>query len=92
MLKSILTLAAATMLAVPALAETFTHEGVTYVYTVTNHDGYRIIKGEDVTNRRPFELKVSRRWVDGHVDNSPVSFSQRDVISIKADPVTVAAR
>jgi hypothetical protein len=87
---SVATIAGAT----PALAETMTHNGVTYVYSVETSGNTKIIKGEDVTNRRAFTLRVNNGWVEGDIDGRSVSFSKRDVVRLKANQVAqeVAAR
>ena len=98
MLKTISMLIAAPValaaIATPALAETVTHDGITYVYSVEQRGKMRLITGEDVTNRRAFTLKVSDKWVDGVVDGNPVSFSARDVVRLKPSVLTgeIAAR
>jgi hypothetical protein len=80
--------------AAPALAETLTHDGITYVYSVEQRGKMRIITGEDTTHHRHFTLRASPTWVDGTVDGSPVSFSTRDVIRLKPEVTVteVAAR
>lgn len=83
MLKSISILIAAAAASTPAIAETVVHNGVTYVYTVEQRGDIQILKGEDTKTRKPFTLRVSRNWVDGDVNGSPVSFSKRDVIRLK---------
>jgi hypothetical protein len=78
----------------PALAETFTHKGTTYVYSVEQRGNLQIIKGLDTKTKRPFTLRVSNNWVDGEVDGSPVSFSKRDVVRLTPTVSTteIAAR
>lgn len=83
MLKTMSILIAAVAISTPAIAETFVHEGTTYVYSVEQRGNVQILKGEDTKSRRPFTLRVSRNWVDGDVDGSPVSFSKRAVIRLK---------
>ncbi len=83
MLKTMSILIAAAAITTPAIAETFVHEGTTYVYSVEQRGNVQILKGEDTKSRRPFTLRVSRNWVDGDVDGSPVSFSKRAVIRLK---------
>jgi hypothetical protein len=94
MLKSISILIAATAIATPAIAETFVHDGKTYVYSVEDRGTLKILKGEVAESRKPFTLRVSRNWVDGDVDGSPVSFSKRSVIRLKPTVTTteIAAR
>jgi hypothetical protein len=94
MLKTISILIAATSLATPVFAETITHDGITYVYSVEQRGKVRIITGQDTTNHRHFTLRASAKWVDGTVDGNPVSFSTRDVIRFKPEVTVteVAAR
>jgi hypothetical protein len=94
MLKTLSILIAAASVTVPALAETMTHDGITYVYSVEQRGNVRLITGEDTTNHRRFSLRASRNWVDGTVDGTAVSFSTRDVVRLKPEvSVTeVAAR
>jgi hypothetical protein len=93
MLKSISILVAAVAITTPALAESFVHQGIIYVYSVEQRDNLRVISGED-SQHRAYTLRVSKNWVDGTVDGSPVSFSIRDVVRLKPEvSVTeVAAR
>ncbi len=94
MLKTISILIAVAVITTPAVAETFVHEGSTYVYTVEERGNFKILKGEVAESRTPFTLRVSRTWVDGEVDGSPVSFSKRSVIRLKPTVTTteIAAR
>ena len=89
MLKTLSILLAASTVTTHALDETFIHDGSTYVYSVEERGDLRILKGEVVESRKPFTLRVSRNWVDGEVDGSPVSFSKRDVVRLKPT-VTIA--
>lgn len=93
MLKSLSILVAIAATTTPALAETVTHQGVTYVYSVEQRGNVRLITGESSDHRR-FSLRASPTWVDGTVDGSPVSFSVRDVIRLKPEVTVteVAAR
>lgn len=68
--------AAATLaFATPALAgdRTFTHEGVTYVYTVTPKGDARVLEGKASSGGK-FRLVVRNGWVDGYASNTRVSF------------------
>ena len=75
-------------------AETLTHNGITYEYSVAEKGATRVITGYDVTNHRAFTLRVARGRVEGIVDGSAVSFPLRDVkpIMTAAKPAEVAAR
>jgi hypothetical protein len=70
--------------ATAAPTESFTHEGVTYAYSVRDKGKMRIIEGFDQTNRRSFRFRVSDRWVDGTVDGNPVSFPLSEVKPVTA--------
>jgi len=75
-------------------AETLTHNGVTYEYSVVQKGTTRVISGYDVTNDRPFTLRVAHGRVEGTVAGSAVTFQLREVKPI-AKPVAeaeVAAR
>jgi hypothetical protein len=93
MLKSISILVAAVAITTPALAESFVHQGITYSYSVEQRGNLRVISGED-SQHRAYTLRVSKNWVDGTVDGSPVSFSIRDVVRLKPEVTVteVAAR
>jgi hypothetical protein len=94
MLKTISILTAALATSTPALAETFVHNGTTYVYAIQQRGNVKTIKGQDATMRRPFTLHVRNGWVEGVVDGNPVSFSTRDVVRLKTQSISteVAAR
>jgi hypothetical protein len=94
MMKTLSIMIAASALTTPALAETFVHDGSTYVYSVVERGNVKILKGEVAESRKAFTLRVSRNWVDGEVDGSPVSFSKREVVRLKPvmTPTEIAAR
>jgi len=80
MTRFIFSLAAASFaLAVPALAQdkpapaTFTHDGVTYVYTATQQGKIRVIEGTSSAGSK-FRLTVRNRIVDGYVGDKHVTF------------------
>lgn len=75
-------------------AQTLTHDGVTYVYSVTEKGSARIIEGVDQTNGRAFRLRVANGRVDGVVGRNPVSFGLSEVkpMVIAATSTKVAAR
>jgi len=51
----------------------FTHEGVTYTYSVTTKDKVQVLEGR--TNKGgEFRLNVKNGWVDGYVNDTRVSF------------------
>ncbi|MEP9360150.1 hypothetical protein [Sphingomonas sp. KR3-1] len=52
---------------------TFTHEGVTYTYTVTQKNGVQVLQGR-TGNGGDFRLSVKNGWVDGYVNDTRVSF------------------
>ena len=75
----------------------FTHQGVTYSYTVTDTaDNRRVIQGY-ASPGTPFRLVVSRGRVSGTANGAPVEFKMKDVQLISASaetaaPVAIAAR
>lgn len=74
----------------------FTHDGVTYNYKVTNvTDDRRVIQGY-ASPGTPFRLVVSRGRVSGTANGSSVEFKMKDVKLISASaqtaPLTIAAR
>jgi hypothetical protein len=81
----------------PAFAaetQTLTHDGITYVYSVTDKGTARIIEGVDQTNNRPFRLRVAHGRVEGVVGRDAVSFGLNEVkpVTSAAAPTKVAAR
>jgi hypothetical protein len=86
MLKTISTLIAASAISAPAIAETFVHDGTTYVYSVQQRGAKQLIIGEDATRHVPFTLSVSRGRVDGTVNGRAVSFPIRDVARLNPKP------
>lgn len=87
MLKTLSIATAAFALMTPALAETVTHEGVTYTYTVDNSSAAQLITGTD-SRGGEFSLRVKNGWVEGVVNGRSVSFSTRDVVRTK--PTAIA--
>ncbi|WP_448661145.1 hypothetical protein ACG3SL_10970 [Sphingomonas sp. CJ20] len=76
MARLIFAAAAATLaLATPALAaeRSFTHEGVTYTYTVTPKGDARVLEGTASQGGR-FRFVVRDGWVSGFAGNARVSF------------------
>ncbi len=68
--------AASLTLAVPAALageRSFTQDGVTYTYTVTQQGAAQVIKGR-ADKGGDFRLTVKDGWVDGYVDRARVSF------------------
>jgi hypothetical protein len=73
-------------------ATKFTHEGVSYTYTVTTvGDDTRIIEGT-ATPGSPFRLVVSGDRVSGKANGIPVSFYVKPAKTAKTPTVTVASR
>ncbi len=67
--------AALTFTAPAAIAgeRSFTHEGVTYTYSVVSKDKGQVLEGR--TNKGgDFRLNVKNGWVDGYVNDTRVSF------------------
>ncbi|WP_404333752.1 hypothetical protein AB2M62_11165 [Sphingomonas sp. MMS12-HWE2-04] len=77
MTRLFLAAAAATLtFAAPALAteRTFTHEGVTYNYTVTQQGDVKVLEGTAAPTGEKFRLTVKNGWVSGYAANARVSF------------------
>lgn len=91
MTRTLFTAAAAVLaFATPALAaeeHSFTHEGVTYQYSVTPTESARILEGKASTGGT-FRLVVKNGWVSGRVDGARVSFRAPK----KAQGLSVAQR
>lgn len=71
--------AACVAIAAPAFAQaapqqSFTHDGVTYVYTATQQGRTRILAGK-TSDGGTFELTVRNQRVDGYVNNQHVAFA-----------------
>ncbi len=94
MTKFVALLLACTLAAAPALADTVTHKGQTFDYSVTTKGNVTVISGKDADSGAPFELRVAHGWVEGVVDGQPVSFSVRDTIRLPrtASSAVVATR
>jgi hypothetical protein len=67
--------AALATLATPAFAHdrSFTRDGVTYNYTVTDQDGSRVLAGK-ASSGETFRLVVRDGWVSGYAASTRVSF------------------
>lgn len=91
MTKFLFTAAAAVLtFAAPAAFagdRTFTHEGVTYTYNVTNADKVQVLEGK-TSEGGEFRLSVKNGWVDGYVNDTRVSFRAPK----EKAPARVAAR
>lgn len=75
-MKKFLALAVLTsIVAAPAMAETFTHEGVTYNYRVKEIGTRTLIAGTNVTTGESFRLRVNGGKVTGRMGFRPISFS-----------------
>jgi hypothetical protein len=94
MIKTLSFIATVTALAFsavsPALAETLTHEGVTYVYDVSKRGETTIITGKELNSGHSFKLQVANGRVNGRFGNNLVSFSTRDVVRITPKPSSTA--
>jgi hypothetical protein len=67
--------AALTFAAPTAIASerSFTHEGVTYTYSITTRDKAQILEGR-TSKGGEFRLNVKNGWVEGYVNDTRVSF------------------
>lgn len=74
-MKKFLALAILTSVAAaPAMAESFTRDGVTYDYNVKTVNDATLITGTVVNSGQPFRLRVKGGRVSGQVGLWPVSF------------------
>lgn len=76
MTRTLIAAAAATIaFAAPAFGaeRSFTHDGVTYHYTVSPKGEARVLEGKASTGST-FRLTVRDGWVNGYVANARVSF------------------
>lgn len=73
-------------------ASSFTRDGVSYTYTVTNVDANtRILEGT-ASPGNPFRLVVSGSRVSGKANGIPVSFTVKETKTAAAKNLTVASR
>jgi hypothetical protein len=101
MSKVLATIAAATLVLVPAIAYaepsepvSFRHDGETYTYTAEQVGAKKVLRGKVGTSNAPFELTIDSRRVEGTVNGSPVSFSLKSVRRVRGIVIMdqVAAR
>lgn len=91
-MKKIFALAILTSIAAaPAMAETFTRDGLTYDYTIKAAGDATVISGKIVDNGESFRLTVKGGRVDGQVGSRPVSFRTDSLQSASATGGTVFA-
>lgn len=82
----------ASIVSAPAMATSFTQDGVTYDYSVATSDGATLITGTIVNSGKDFRLKVKGDKVSGFVGASAVSFKTTSVVTTASvDRVTVLA-
>ena len=74
-MKTIFTLAIlSSIAAAPAMAESFSRDGVTYTYTVKSAGEYQVISGKELATGRDFRLRVKGDKVSGRFGDRTVSF------------------
>lgn len=79
MTKLVLFLAATAAIAGPALADTplqFERDGVTYVGSISEHDGAKYITGHEIGSNRTFNLRVVNGQVTGEYGGDYVSYAE----------------
>ncbi|UAK24713.1 hypothetical protein [Sphingomonas nostoxanthinifaciens] len=77
MTKHVFVLAAAALVAAPALAGTtvdFVRDGVRYVADVSQQNGEQLIQGREVQSGRTFSLHVRNGFVSGNYDGENVAY------------------
>lgn len=83
-----LVLAASPVLAEPLVPTTFTRDGETYSYVVTDKNGVQRIEGKMLSTGEPFSLVVHKGRVNGEYGGRSVSFKTQDAVK----PDALAAR
>ncbi|ATE64770.1 hypothetical protein [Rhizorhabdus dicambivorans] len=78
--------------AMPAMAESFTRDGISYTYTTKAVGDATIISGKVVNSGESFELKVKGSRVWGKMGASPVSFRTAEVAAAPAGSTVMAAK
>jgi hypothetical protein len=79
MTKFVLFFAGAAALAAPALADTslkFERDGITYVGSISEHDGVRHISGREEGSHRAFDLLVANGRVTGNYGGDYVNYAE----------------
>lgn len=82
----------ASIVSAPAMAASFTQDGITYDYSVKEADGATLISGTIVNSGKDFRLKVKGGKVSGFVGTSAVNFKTTSVVTTASvDRATVLA-
>ncbi len=86
MTKIFKTIAAITTAFIPVIAHaetsephSFAYRGETYTYTTEQVGDKKVLRGQVIDTRAPFELRVGDKWVEGTVNGNPVSFPLKSV-------------
>ena len=75
-MKKILALTVlASIVATPAMAETFTRDGETFSYAVKDSGKYKLITGRNISTGQIFALRVRNGRVSGDYNGHAVSFA-----------------
>lgn len=77
--------------AAPAMAESFTRDGVTYDYNVKTVGQSTLISGTIVNSGQAFRLRLREGRVTGQVGVWPVSFKADTAVAATAGGTTLAA-
>jgi hypothetical protein len=70
--------------------DSFRQGGASFVYSIRNIDGVRVLEGVDTSTQRHFRLRIRNGKVRGFVDGMAVSF--KAPVAQPIDSVKVAAR
>ncbi len=75
----------------PAMAESFTRDGVTYSYNVKTLGETTLVAGTVTNSGEDFRLRVQGGRVSGRFGNRPVSFRLGDATVASRDVATLLA-
>jgi len=74
------------IVATPAMAESFTRDGETYTYEVKESGGDQLIVGRNLSAGQNFTLRVRNGRVSGRYNGSAVNFSTSAGVAVAAEP------
>jgi hypothetical protein len=79
------------VVAMPALAENFTRDGVSYSYEVKQSGSTSLISGRNLSTGESFKLRVNGTRVAGQYDGQKVAFPIPATTASTATTTTLAA-
>ncbi|KKC26619.1 hypothetical protein [Sphingomonas sp. SRS2] len=75
----------------PAMAESFTRDGVSYEYAVASKDGYQLVTGTNVSTGEAFRLRIQGDAVSGDYAGASVRFRTSGELAAKSGGASVFA-